>query len=78
MNNQTAIVVLNDGETYTSVPGCRVTMVDTIDVDADTVDLALDELRDEPLAFFARDHEGNLVIELTDFARKTGAVRVVP
>lgn len=59
-----AIIVLNDGETFTSAHGCTLTLA--------TLDYEEDELlngEDVPLAHFI-DRDGELTIVITDEGRK--------
>ena len=69
MNNAvTPIVVLNDGETFTDANGCVLTAVTE-----DEVEWIEDQLlaeRDNPLAFFRRETNGRVTIELTDYGHK--------
>lgn len=67
-------MVLNDGETYTSVGGCSITQLRDEFFDNDTVEHGLYEEADEPLAFIHKFHDG-VVIELTERGKQKVIVR---
>ena len=68
------LMVLNDGETYTSARGCMLTEVPDEVADAGEVEEVLYHEEDQAL-FFVHDFYGQTVIELTELGRQKVIIR---